>query len=456
MKCDNKPVVVVRVNDAFCRECFLTYFTHKFRATIGKSKLVREGEKVLLTVSGGQASCAMLNLVNEGLGKSVHKRLRFSPSILYIDEGAVLGMCLQERSNVQEKVLSSARKTGFPCFYSSLEMVMACGGCAGAEDADSHGDEQPCHYSTYHGVDDCEGLHTNVDMQRRLTSLFEATRTITAKEDLLNVLRMRLMVHIAIQEGFTKLMVGDTGTRLAVRVMSNVAQGRGSALALDTGFSDDRHGIAVLLRPMMDFTGKEIVMYNRFHDIRPVTIAAFTTKSSCAASITKLSQTFVLQLQEHFPSTINTICRTAGKICEATDLGSKRPAQCCMCKISLDTSVVVPSALQSVLYSQSLATKAEELSSPSCESTPSLKVPAETNCCENTEPDGGTCCSQRRRDERMTSADLCGMLCYGCRLIIHDMDSIENLPHDMVKAVATQSNRAKIKEEILEFLLDDD
>ena len=29
-----------------CRECFYTYFAHRFRAMFGKSKLVRSGDKV--------------------------------------------------------------------------------------------------------------------------------------------------------------------------------------------------------------------------------------------------------------------------------------------------------------------------------------------------------------------------------------------------------------------------
>ena len=40
-KCCNMPKYF-----AFYRDCFLTYFTHRFRATIGKARLIRDGDKV--------------------------------------------------------------------------------------------------------------------------------------------------------------------------------------------------------------------------------------------------------------------------------------------------------------------------------------------------------------------------------------------------------------------------
>ena len=39
--------------------------THKFRATIGKTKLVRDGEFVLVALSGGPGSSALLHLIQE-------------------------------------------------------------------------------------------------------------------------------------------------------------------------------------------------------------------------------------------------------------------------------------------------------------------------------------------------------------------------------------------------------
>ena len=45
-KCPN-VIISLNIFD-FCRDCFLTYFTHRFRATIGKARLIRDGDKVQL------------------------------------------------------------------------------------------------------------------------------------------------------------------------------------------------------------------------------------------------------------------------------------------------------------------------------------------------------------------------------------------------------------------------
>lgn len=59
--------------------------THKFRATLGKSKLVNKGEQVLICISGSQCSMSLLHLVWTGLQQSTFKRLTFIPIVLHID-----------------------------------------------------------------------------------------------------------------------------------------------------------------------------------------------------------------------------------------------------------------------------------------------------------------------------------------------------------------------------------
>jgi len=47
--------------------CFLARATHKFRSAFGKSRLVRDKEKVLVAYSGGKASSAMVHLIEQVL-----------------------------------------------------------------------------------------------------------------------------------------------------------------------------------------------------------------------------------------------------------------------------------------------------------------------------------------------------------------------------------------------------
>ena len=67
------------------RDCFLAYFIHKFRSTIGKSKQIHPGDRILVGLSGGTSSTALLHLIKEGLQETSHKKLRFDPVFLYVD-----------------------------------------------------------------------------------------------------------------------------------------------------------------------------------------------------------------------------------------------------------------------------------------------------------------------------------------------------------------------------------
>jgi len=72
-------------NNFYHRSCFMSMVTHKFRATVGKSKLVNRGERVLVCVSGSQSSVSLLHMIWTGLQQSTYKRLTFDPVVLYID-----------------------------------------------------------------------------------------------------------------------------------------------------------------------------------------------------------------------------------------------------------------------------------------------------------------------------------------------------------------------------------
>lgn len=67
------------------RNCFLLRVTHKFRSTLGKSKLIKQDDRVLIVFYGDQRSIALLHLINEGMRETTHKRLRFLPIILFVD-----------------------------------------------------------------------------------------------------------------------------------------------------------------------------------------------------------------------------------------------------------------------------------------------------------------------------------------------------------------------------------
>jgi hypothetical protein len=59
--------VTLRRRDRYCRPCFTAAATHKFRATLGKNRVMRHAERVCVDFDGGRNSVALLKLINSSL-----------------------------------------------------------------------------------------------------------------------------------------------------------------------------------------------------------------------------------------------------------------------------------------------------------------------------------------------------------------------------------------------------
>ncbi|NXD29709.1 CTU2 protein, partial [Spelaeornis formosus] len=387
MKCgQGTAALVIRVGDPFCRGCFRDYFVHKFRAMLGKNRVIFPGEKVLLAVSGGPASSAMVRQVQEGLSREAAKRLRFVPSLVYIEEGAVRRQSPEQREQTLAQMESLLQATGFPYHLIHLEEALelppsilqpgperaSTPGPSYKEAVDSFIQQQrqgrdsgttlPAHSSqdTAAGPPGTPRLPAAAQTQELLRS-FEAAGTATAREELLEMLRTHLIVQTARDRGYTKVMTGESLTRVAVKLLTNLSLGRGAFLAVDTGFTDQRHGDVMVVRPMRDYTAKEIAFYNRFFSVPTVTVPPLLTKRREKPSIHQLVERFLLGLQEEFPSTINTVyryegpsgvpgvwgdwtaptpcvgCRTGEKLSPEPAKASSESQRCLLCLCGLDT-----------------------------------------------------------------------------------------------------------------------
>ncbi|XP_066273775.1 cytoplasmic tRNA 2-thiolation protein 2-like [Branchiostoma lanceolatum] len=359
VRCGKAAVLVVQTSAAFCRECFLNYFTHKFRSGLGKTRVVQPGERVLLAFSGGPSSAALLHLVKRGMEEGTQKkRLRIEPGVVFIDEGCIIqGFDVDQRQQALQIVSKIAEDSGFPVYRVMLEDFMS----EHSTEADLPVTVSNCAETSQDTTEDVERqvktLSTDDSSADRLKRLFEQAKSLTAKEDLLQMLRSKLLVKVARMHGYTKVMVGDSGTRLSVRIMANIAQGRGSALPLNTGFADDRHGDVVIVRPMRDFIAKEISMYNTICQLESVFLPTLSTRAAEKASIGHLTEAFISGLQVNFPSTVSTVFRTGAKLCVSQDPENMPEGheRCAMCKAPLDTGQQGP--LQSSVYKTSGASE---------------------------------------------------------------------------------------------------
>ncbi|XP_066860318.1 cytoplasmic tRNA 2-thiolation protein 2 isoform X1 [Anser cygnoides] len=445
VKCgEGAAAVVIRVGDGFCRACFREYFVHKFRAMLGKNRVIFPGEKVLLALSGGPASSAMLRQVQEGLSRETAKRLRFVPGLVYIDEGAVCGQSPEQREQNLAQMEALLQETGFPYYLASLEQALELPGsvlrrgpgAAGEpcpsykvavegfiqqrrqEAADGDGDTSPAGLSTQHGPGgDLAAPRARLPaaaLTAELLRLFEAVETLTAKEELLQMLRSHLILHTARTRGYPKVMTGESCTRVAVKLLTNLALGRGAFLAVDTGFVDGRHGDVTLVRPMREYMAKEIAFYNHFFGVPTVITPPLSTKRREKTSIHRLMESFLLGLQVDFPSTISTVYRTGEKLSAAPAEAGSELQRCLLCLCALDIAGEEELALEPTLVTEETGNGPE------------------------------------------SRAAFIPLLCYSCRLTFKEMGSPATLPPYVRAEAQHRSCRARMKEQIQEFLLEDD
>ncbi|XP_047566085.1 cytoplasmic tRNA 2-thiolation protein 2 isoform X2 [Lutra lutra] len=480
VKCkEGPPVVVIRAGDAFCRGCFRAFYVHKFRAVLGKNRLIFPGEKVVCSWrgQGGPSSSSMVWQVLEGLSRDSAKRLRFVPGLVYVDEGAACGQSREDRAKTLTDVRQILQTLGFPWHIVTLEEVfalppsvlrcsaqdpvgtvgtykvavdsflqqqrtLAAEGVRGSPSS-AQGEEQPsqpCTQDPQDPVGPPPAAQTEA-----LSQLFDSVKTLTAKEELLQTLRTHLILHVARTHGYSKVMTGDSCTRLAIKLMTSLALGRGAFLAWDTGFSDERHGDVVVVRPMREHTLKEVAFYNRLFAVPSVFTPAIDTKASEKASIHRLMEGFLLRLQAQFPSTVSTVYRTSEKLVKAPRDGCAAGPRCllCMCSLDVDSADSATAfGAQTQDFSQTPAptprAEAGAPAGPCCAAGPG----GAPNCWQGTRPCG-------REGSR---AHVIEQLCYACRVNMKDVPCLDPLPPYILAEAQLRSQRPSA--EIQEYLVE--
>ncbi|KAM6250564.1 cytoplasmic tRNA 2-thiolation protein 2 isoform 2-T2 [Spheniscus humboldti] len=445
VKCgQGSAALVIRLGDAFCRGCFREYFVHKFRAMLGKNRVIFPGEKVLLALSGGPASSAMLRQVQEGLSRETAKRLRFVPGLIYVDEGAVRGQSAAQREQSLARMKTLLQATGFPYHLAHLEQALELPASILRPGLGGSGEPGPSYKEAVEGFiqqqrqegdgdggTSLPGLGTRdtpagppaaphlpaAAQTQELLRLFEAVETPTAREELLQMLRTHLILQTARTRGYAKVMTGESCTRVAVKLLTNLALGRGAFLAVDTGFVDNRHGDVMVVRPMREYMAKEIVFYNHFFDVPTVIAPPLPTKRREKPSIHRLMERFLLGLQEDFPSTISTVYRTGEKLSPAPAKASSESQRCLLCLCALDIAGEEELALEPTLIT------------------------------EEPEPAG---------DGAESRAAFIPLLCYSCRLTFKELGPLATLPPYVRAEAQRRIRRAQMKQQSREVPLEEE
>ncbi|MFS7943247.1 putative cytoplasmic tRNA 2-thiolation protein [Helianthus anomalus] len=146
------------------------------------------------------------------------------------------------------------------------------------------------------------------DGKQMLRNLTNSVSDATGKEDLLTHMRMLSLQKIAIENGYTKLVLGSCTSRIACHVLSATVKGQGYSLAADIQYADARWEVPVVL-PLRDCPLQELNILCNLDSLKIVDIFNET-----GTGINGLVSSFVKILQEENPSRECTIVRTAGKL----------------------------------------------------------------------------------------------------------------------------------------------
>eukprot|EP00088_Acartia_fossae_P038149 TRINITY_DN3944_c0_g1_i6.p1 TRINITY_DN3944_c0_g1~~TRINITY_DN3944_c0_g1_i6.p1 ORF type:complete len:468 (+),score=82.50 TRINITY_DN3944_c0_g1_i6:42-1445(+) len=440
-KCKEKPPCVnLRGSDTYCKTCFLTAVHHKFRATLGKHKAMRPGESVCIAYSGGGASTALLHLLKTGI-ESDHKKLLFKPVVLHVDEGAIFKLDPKQRiENIREKLDYIAAHFPFKVYVSTLE--------------------QSQRVVEYKGDGELD-LEFEAERTNELYESIENIKESSAKEEFINCIRRHTILEGAEKINCAKIFTGENATKISIDLLTGVSLGKGGNLAQEVGFWDKRNAAITVLRPLRDVPAKELALYTVFHRLESFGEPTIGTGKESLFSIRKLTEDFLVGLQNDFPATLSTVFKTSDKLQAHQERMVEGNQSCVLCDGTLDTEVDQHNALQATQWSTIVSSRGKALDTDDLNPASldfldltSLKL-ADPSC--NPDPSNDECCGQGdgscKTKKPLSKTDLMSLACYSCMRTVSNFKSMEKIPRKLHEQVQRTRNRNAMKNEIQDFLL---
>lgn len=343
-RCGSEPFVCIDKVRIECRQCFSEFCNKKFRTTIGKSKLVKNNESILLAYSGGPNSTALLDLIHSSMMYDAGRDQKFKVSILHIDTSSIsrlqsdlLGDHELEKhaGDIDKRIEFLARRyPKWPIYFTTIEKYFT-----ESHKMPSNSDFYPRHEPLY----DCPAYlkyTCDIDLYSReyKDSILELCNdeaaegqmrsflenTISDKTDRQRIVCdccFRLIDRVAadIKEredpDLKFVMTGSAITRLSNDLLVDVILGRGSNIGHDVKICDRRTRIPIM-RPLREFSSKEIAYYLKARDIlKDVCVTPnLMTFTGRKDTIQSLTESFLSRLSLDFPSTYNTLLNTGNKM----------------------------------------------------------------------------------------------------------------------------------------------
>ncbi|XP_071720486.1 cytoplasmic tRNA 2-thiolation protein 2 [Rutidosis leptorrhynchoides] len=291
LKCKATEATVFTGGDGggrFCSDCFRSNLYGKFKLAVTSNAMISPTDKVLVAFSGGPSSRVTLQFISEMQLKAqknfdaTANRDRclpvFGVGVAFIDESDVHPI----NSVVLEETVEGIKQ-----IVSSLPLPT-----------------KQLHVAPIRSI-----YSTNTsDGEELLKNLLNTVSDVTGKEDLVAHLCMLSLQKIAIENGYTKLMLGSCTSRIACHVLAATVKGQGYSLAADIQYADARWDVPVVL-PLRDCPLQELKILCNLDNLKIVEVF-----NDFHSGINGLISSFMKTLQEENPARECTIVRTAGKL----------------------------------------------------------------------------------------------------------------------------------------------
>jgi len=326
-KCGGTPYIILDKVHIHCKECFLEFCNRKIRSTIGKSKLVKNNDPILIAYSGGPSSCALVDLIWNSIQSTTGRQQNFRPSLLHVDVQSLLQdehheIDTETRVKNLSRLLDRLSTTypAWPIYWSTIESSFC--------PAESSG--QLLQYATYdrmnrvehhlHLMDDPTASHKMWDSVRAKRDPTDRQQYVRDKiAEYINYLASRISASRVSPQGdcslgsISYLFTASSSDRLANNLLVDVIIGRGATICNAVRVCDPRPEIP-LMRPMRDFSKKEVVFYLHARGLLPQVVPDKLTSKSRKSSIQVATENFLTKLYVDYPSTYSTLLRTGNKM----------------------------------------------------------------------------------------------------------------------------------------------
>lgn len=322
----NEAVLLIR-NEHLCKECFLAYVRNKIVKRLDSSSIrggYHEAEKnILVPCAFDASSISLLHVIHQQRRWRLarNQRVGYTVQILVIDESSIsdLESSLPEKMTLLKEEFAEHSWSVVPLenvFQYDTNLLQAFPSKA------------------------LPLLSSSADNKHKLQQTITSFESTTSRVDFIEVLRRRLIGAFAAQTACNSIMLSDSTTRLAQRILSETAKGRGGALPWLTADATIVDGIPWRY-PVQDLLEKELSFYVQ-HALPSLAHMVHDTHLSNEVVSTKslpidgLLGQYFSSVEENYPSIVANVVRTSNKLVADSDIQGRHT--CVFCQMPTETT----------------------------------------------------------------------------------------------------------------------